>query len=219
MSSLKVYSAREERANYVSHAFGVLVALFAGFYLIHKAIIADNGWAIFAYSVYGFGMLMCMLSSTLYHYVQEPKTKKILRHIDHGNIYLQIATSYSPVTLILLRDQGIWGWLIFGLVWFLAIIGITLNFRELKPNNNLKTAFYVVMGSTIFIAIKPMIDVCIAQDCISILYWLIIGGVFYIAGTLFYASKKEFMHAIFHIFVLLGLISHIISSLASLIPL
>jgi hemolysin III len=217
MSSLKVYSPREEKANYLTHGFGVLVAISATIYLIHKAIAADNGWAIFAYSVYGFGMLMCMLSSTLYHYVQEPKTKKILRHIDHGNIYLQIATSYSPVTLILLRDQGIWGWLIFGLVWFLAFVGIILNFRELKPNNNLKTAFYVVMGSTIFIAIKPMIDVCITQDCLSILYWLIIGGVFYIAGTFFYASKKEFMHAIFHIFVLLGLISHIIS--ASLIPL
>jgi len=217
MSKIKVYTKREEKANYLTHGFGVLVAISATIYLIHKAIVADNGWAIFAYSVYGFGMLMCMLSSTLYHYVQEPKTKKILRHIDHGNIYLQIATSYSPVTLILLRDQGIWGWLIFGLVWVLAIVGIILNFRELKPNNNLKTAFYVVMGSTIFIAIKPMIDVCITQDCLSILYWLIIGGVFYIAGTFFYASKKEFMHAIFHIFVLLGLISHIIS--ASLIPL
>ena len=217
MSNIKVYTIREERANYLTHAFGVLVAIGAAIYLIHKSVIADNGWAIFAYSIYGFGMLMCMLSSTLYHYVQEPKTKKILRHIDHGNIYLQIATSYSPVTLILLREHGIWGWLIFGLVWFFAIVGILLNFRELKPNNNLKTLFYVVISSTIFIAIKPMIDVCITQDCVSILYWLIIGGVFYIAGTFFYASKKEFMHAIFHVFVLLGLISHIIS--ASLIPL
>lgn len=217
MSSLKVYSAREEKANYLTHAFGVLIAIVAAMYLIHKSVVADNGWAIFAYSIYGFGMLMCMLSSTLYHYVQEPKTKKILRHIDHGNIYLQIATSYSPVTLILLREHGIWGWLIFGLVWFFAIVGILLNFRELKPNNNLKTLFYVVISSTIFIAIKPMIDVCIAQNCVSILYWLIIGGVFYIAGTFFYASKKEFMHAIFHVFVLLGLISHIIS--AASIPL
>ena len=217
MSNIKVYTIREERANYLTHAFGVLVAIGAAIYLIHKSVVADNGWAIFAYSIYGFGMLMCMLSSTLYHYVQEPKTKKILRHIDHGNIYLQIATSYSPVTLILLREHGIWGWLIFGLVWFFALVGILLNFRELKPNNNLKTLFYVVISSTIFIAIKPMIDVCITQDCVSILYWLIIGGVFYIAGTFFYASKKEFMHAIFHVFVLLGLISHIIS--ASLIPL
>ncbi len=217
MSGIKVYTIREERANYLTHAFGVLVAIGTAIYLIHKSVVADNGWAIFAYSIYGFGMLMCMLSSTLYHYVQEPKTKKILRHIDHGNIYLQIATSYSPVTLILLREHGIWGWLIFGLVWFFALVGILLNFRELKPNNNLKTLFYVVISSTIFIAIKPMIDVCITQDCVSILYWLIIGGVFYIAGTFFYASKKEFMHAIFHVFVLLGLISHIIS--ASLIPL
>jgi hemolysin III len=217
MSQIKTYTVREERANYLTHAFGVLVAVGAAIYLIHKSVVTDNGWAIFAYSIYGFGMLMCMLSSTLYHYVQEPKTKKILRHIDHGNIYIQIATSYSPVTLILLREHGIWGWLIFVLVWFFAFVGILLNFRELKPNNNLKTIFYIVISSTIFIAIKPMIDVCIAQDCMSILYWLIIGGVFYIAGTFFYASKKEYMHAIFHVFVLLGLISHIIS--ASLIPL
>ena len=217
MSGIKVYTKREERVNYLTHAFGVLVAVGAAIYLIQKSVIADNGWAIFAYSIYGFGMLMCMLSSTLYHYIQEPKTKKILRHIDHGNIYLQIATSYSPVTLILLREHGIWGWLIFGLVWFFFFFFILLNFRELKPNNNLKTAFYVVISSTIFIAIKPTIDVCRVQDCLSILYWLIIGGVFYIAGTFFYASKKEFMHAIFHIFVLLGLISHIIS--AASIPL
>lgn len=217
MSSIKIYSKREEKVNYLTHAFGLLIAVMATIYLIHKSILAENGWAIFAYSVYGFGMTACMLSSTLYHYVKDPKTKRIIRHFDHGNIYVLIAASYSPITLILLRNQGIWGWLIFSLVWVFAIIGILLNFRTLKQNNNLKTLFYVLMGMTIFIAIKPMIDVCAAQDCFSILYWLVMGGVFYIIGTFFYASKKDFMHAIFHIFVLLGLFSHIIS--ASLIPL
>jgi hemolysin III len=163
-------------------------------------------------------MLACMLSSTIYHYVQEPKLKTFLRHFDHANIYVLIAASYSPLTLILLRDESKWGWGLFIMIWFFALIGIGLNFGKIKSNSHLKTASYVLMGLTAFIAVKPLIDAALLKDCVDVLYWMGAGGVFYIAGSFFYAlAKHEFVHAIFHIFVLLGLACHIVA--AYLIPL
>jgi len=218
MQQLKSYSKREEKANYLTHAFGVLIAATATVVLLHKAIEANNGWAIVAFSIYGFGMLACMLSSTIYHYVQKPKTKAFLRHFDHGNIYVLIAASASPLTLILLRNEGIWGWGLFALLWLFALIGIGFSFGEIKANSNFKTASYVLMGLSLFIAIKPLIEITLLKDCVAVLYWLGAGGVFYIIGSFFYAlAKHEFVHAIFHVFVLLGLVCHIIA--AYLIPL
>ena len=218
MQELKSYSKREEKANYLTHAFGVLIAVAATFVLLHRSIAADNGWAIVANTIYGFGMLACMLSSTIYHYAQNPKTKAFLRHFDHGSIYVLIAASFSPITLILLRNEGIWGWGLFAMVWFFALIGIGLNFGTLKANSNLKTASYVLMGLSIFIAVKPLIAVALSRNCVAVLYWMGAGGVFYIVGSFFYAlTKDEFVHTIFHVFVLLGLVSHILA--AYLIPL
>ncbi|MEI8049390.1 MAG: hemolysin III family protein [Bacteroidota bacterium] len=218
MKNLKSYSEREEKANYLTHALGVLMAVVAAIVLIHRAIIANNGWAIISYSIFGFGMLACMLSSTIYHYVKDPKTKVILRHFDHANIYVLIASSYSPFTLILMRNEGLWGWGIFALVWLTAITGIGFNFATLKVNNHLKTASYVIVGMVILIAIKPLTDVASTKDCLAVLYWLGAGGVFYISGSFFYAlAKHEFVHAVFHVFVLLGLACIIVA--AYLIPL
>jgi len=217
MDNKKFYSAREEKANYLTHAFGVLIAVVATVVLLRRAIEAGNGWAIVAYAVFGLGMFVCMMSSTIYHYVQKPKLKALLRHFDHGSIYVLIAATYSPFTLILLRTKGLWGWGLFGLIWLIAIVGIGFNFRELKANNHFKTASYVLMGMCVLIAIKPLIDVCLANNCLDALYWMAAGGVFYIIGSFFYAlAKHEFVHSIFHVFVLLGLACHIVS--AYLIP-
>lgn len=218
MQKTKIYSQREEKANYLTHALGVIIAIAATIILVQKGLKTDNGWAVLAYSIYGFGMFICMLSSTVYHYVQQAELKALLRHFDHGNIYVLIAASYSPLTLILLRDEGIWGWGLFVFIWLFAFIGIGLNFRKLKANNHLKTASYVLMGLSLFIAIKPLIDVAQTKNCLDVLYWLGAGGVFYIAGSFFYAlARHEFVHAVFHVFVLLGLICHIIANY--LIPL
>ncbi|MCK9300846.1 MAG: hemolysin III family protein [Bacteroidales bacterium] len=217
-NNLKSYSKREEKANYLTHAFGLLMAVAATVLLLHKALKAGNDRAVLAFSIYGFGMLACMLASTIYHYVQNPKTKSFLRHFDHGSIYVLIAASFSPLTLILLRHEGIWGWGLFALVWFFALIGIALSFGEIKKNSNLKTFSYVLMGLTVFIAIKPIVNVTLLNDCVAVLYWIGAGGVFYIIGSVFYAlAKREFIHTIFHVFVLLGMASHIIA--AFLIPL
>lgn len=218
MVKTKFYTDREEKANYLSHAVGVLIALVGTFILVNKAIKADNNWAVLAFSIFGFGMLACMLSSTIYHYAKNPETKSFLRHFDHGSIYVLIACSYSPFTLILLRNESYWGWGLFVLVWLIAFIGIGFNFREMKANNHIKTASYVLMGLVILLAIKPSLDIAHQLNCMPVLIWILIGGVFYIVGSVFYAlAKHEFVHFIFHIFVLLGLASHIYASF--LIPL
>jgi len=218
MENVKSYSKREEKANYLTHAFGVIVAVVATVVLIYRSIEANNGWAIVANAIYGFGMIVCMLASTIYHYVQDPKIKSFLRHFDHGSIYVLIAASFSPVTLILLRTDGLWGWGLFVFIWVFALVGLGMNFRTLKANSNLKTASYVLMGLSLFIAVKPLIEITMAAHCVDVLYWMGAGGIFYIVGSFFYAlAKHEFVHSIFHVFVLLGLISHIIATL--LIPL
>ena len=218
MENSKIYSAREEKANYLTHALGVAISVVSTIVLLQRAVAADNGWAVVAFSIYGFGMFVCMLSSTLYHYIQNPKPKAFLRHFDHGSIYVLIAASFSPVTLIMLRTVGIWGWGLFILVWIFALIGLGLNFRTMKTNSHIKTASYVLMGLSIFIAVKPLIDVAMAENCIDVLYWMGAGGLFYIIGSFFYAlAKHEFVHSVFHVFVLLGLISHLVATF--LIPL
>ncbi|MEI6059304.1 MAG: hemolysin III family protein [Bacteroidota bacterium] len=218
MQNLKSYSKREEKANYLTHAFGVVMVVLATVVLIHKAVVAGNGWAIVAFSIFGFGMLACMLSSAIYHHARKPEIKSVLRHFDHANIYVLIASSYSPFTLILLRNEGLWGWGLFALIWLTAFVGIGFNFGTLKVNNHLKTASYVLMGMLVLIAVKPLVDVASAGNCLSVLYWLAAGGVFYITGSLFYAlAKHEFVHTAFHVFVLLGLACHIRA--ACLIPL
>lgn len=218
MQPTKFYTKREEKANWISHLTGVLIGLAGTFLLIQKAITFQNNRAVLAFAIFGFGMIVCMLASTLYHYVQTPSTKTKLRHFDHGSIYILIAGSYSPFTLILLRNEGYWGWGLFTLVWAIALVGISFNFRTLKATSHLKTASYVLMGMVIVVAIKPSLEVATALNCLNVLVWILIGGIFYIAGAIIYAlAKREFVHAIFHVFVLFGLLSHIYA--AWLIPL
>ncbi len=218
MTNEKFYTQREERANHLTHGFGVMMSLIATAVLLSRAMAAQDSRALLAYLLFGLGMIACMGSSTLYHYVQAPVLKSKLRHFDHAAIYLLIAASYSPFTLILLHDIPFWGWFIFVLVWLIAFTGIYISFRPLKRNSHLKTASYVLMGLIVLIAFKPLMEVARAQDVIDSVIWLIIGGVFYIAGAVIYATaKREFVHAIFHVFVLLGLASHIYA--AYLIPL
>lgn len=218
MSLEKFYTLREERANYLTHGLALLISITATILLLRKAIIAEDDWALFAYALFGFGMIACMGSSTVYHYVQEPVRKAKLRHFDHASIYLLIAASYSPFTLILLREEQFWGWLLFSLVWLIAIVGITLSFRPLRRNSHLKTISYVMMGLIVLVAFRPIIEVAGTNNSMEIVYWIVAGGICYITGAAIYATaKKEFAHAIFHLFVLLGLASHIYA--AYLIPL
>ena len=203
------YSVKEEKANTYTHAIGVLFGIIAGFLLIQKAIGTGNYWAIASYSVYAVFMTLSYLTSTLYHIDKNRIRKKIRRKFDHAAIYAHIAGTYTPFTLVVLRQKDAWGWSLFAVIWMAAAAGITLSFLKLKNASKLETACYVAMGWVVVIAFKPLMDVLSANNSMPALYWLVGGGLFYTVGAVLYSFKKiQYMHAIWHLFVLGGSVCH-----------
>jgi Predicted membrane protein, hemolysin III homolog len=210
--SNKRYTKGEEIANASSHGLGILLGIIVGVFLMRGAFQTDNRWIIVSFAIYLLGMLSSYITSTWYHACNNEHRKALLRKFDHGAIYLHIAGTYTPFTLVVLRDSGAWGWALFAFVWAAAIVGFILSFMKLKEHSNLETICYVVMGGTIFVAFKPLIDCLSAANSMDILYWLIGGGVSYIIGALFYSwTKMRYMHSIFHLFVLGGSVCHIMA--------
>ena len=170
---------------------------------------ADNNWARIGVILYLFGMLGSYVASTLYHSMKHhSKWKERLRRWDHAAIYWHIAGSYSPLTLIALREQGYWGWSLFIFVWTCAIAGTIVSFIHLKEHSNLETFCFIGMGLSVLVAFKPLMDSVSSAAVI----WLIAEGVSYITGAVFYSlNKKKYMHSVFHFFVLAGSVCHIIA--------
>ena len=169
----------------------------------------DNNWARTGVILYLFGMLGSYVASTVYHSIKHhSKWKERLRKWDHAAIYWHIAGSYSPLTLVALREQGYWGWSLFIFVWACAIAGTIVSFIHLKEHSNLETFCFVGMGLSVLVAFKPLMDSVSAAAVI----WLIAEGVSYITGAVFYSlNKKKYMHSVFHFFVLAGSVCHIIA--------
>ena len=119
--------------------------------------------------------------------------------------------TYTPFTLLVLRQAGGWGWGIFAFVWLSAIAGFILSFKKLKEHSNLETCCYVAMGASILVAMKPLMDHLALLNATPAFWWLIGGGVSYITGAVFYSLRKPYMHATFHLFCLGGSIGHIIA--------
>jgi len=203
------YSAKEERVNTTTHAFGIVFGLIAGVLLIQKAVASGNSWAIVSYSVYAVFMTISYLTSTLYHSDKIETRKTVRRKFDHAAIYAHIAGTYTPFTLVVLRQEEAWGWSLFAIIWIAAAAGILLSFHKLKNASKLETACYVAMGWVVVVAFKPLMDVLSVSNSMNVLYWLIGGGLFYTIGSVLYSFKKvQFMHAIWHLFVLGGSICH-----------
>ena len=169
----------------------------------------DNNWARIGVILYLFGMLGSYVASTLYHSMKHhSKWKERLRRWDHAAIYWHIAGSYSPLTLIALREQGYWGWSLFIFVWTCAIAGTIVSFIHLKEHSNLETFCFIGMGLSVLVAFKPLMDSVSAAAVI----WLIAEGVSYITGAVFYSlNKKKYMQSVFHFFVRAGSVCHIIA--------
>jgi len=205
MNQERFYTVAEERLNVISHGGGFILALFASFLLLNKGLREEVHLQFTSYLIYCFGLLTLYLASTLYHSAKDPKWKKRLNIFDHSAIYLLIAGTYTPIALLSMK--GIWGLVIFTIVWVLAAIGIILKFFFIGRYSKISTATYVLMGWVIVIAIKPLIN-CMAMDG---LLWLLAGGIFYTIGALLYQRKSmKYNHAIFHVFVLLGSFCHFI---------
>jgi hemolysin III len=163
-------------------------------------------WGVWLYM---FGMLGSYIASTVYHACPaHSKWKERLRKWDHAAIYWHIAGSYSPITLVALREQGYWGWTLFGFVWLCAIVGTIMSFRKLQEHSNLETICYVLMGLVVLVAFKPLMD-AVSPHAVG---WIIGEGACYITGALFYSlNKRPYMHSVFHFFVLGGSVCHILA--------
>ena len=200
------YSEKEEKLNIISHAFGLLMGIIALPFLIDKSMSFDGFWKPASIIIYGVSLLVLYTASTVYHAAKAPKLRRRLNIFDHAEIYVLIAGTYTPFTLITL--EGKTGWIIFGLTWFFALIGIILKLFFTGRFDKLSTIMYVLMGWQIVFAINPLLESLASEG----LFCLFLGGVFYTIGAILYSIKKiPYNHAIFHVFVLLGSISHFIS--------
>ena len=203
------YTKKEEIWNAASHGGGILLGVVFGIIFLIWCFQGDNNWARIGVILYLFGMLGSYLASTLYHSMKHhSKWKERLRKWDHAAIYWHIAGSYSPLTLVALREQGYWGWSLFVFVWSCAVAGTVVSFIHLKEHSNLETVCFVGMGLSVLVAFKPLMDSVSAAAVV----WLIAEGVSYITGAVFYSlNKKKYMHSVFHFFVLAGSVCHIIA--------
>lgn len=206
------YSLREERYNTLSHAIGVIFSLVGGFFLIQKTIHSGNPWAIGSITVFILFMTLMFWSSTLYHFEKNESLKAERRKMDHAAIYTQIAGSYTPFTLVILRLDGAWGWSLFAIVWIAAIVGVTMSFLKLKNKSRMETVTYLAISWVVIVAFKPLIEQLGISHSMPVFYWLIAGGVFYTIGAIIYSLRKiEYTHAIWHLFVLGGGICHFVA--------
>jgi len=198
-----------ERLNSVTHLLGAMAAVAGMVVLVVLAAQQGDAWKLVSFSVYGTSLILLYLFSALYHGTRG-RAKPILAKFDHAAIYLLIAGSYTPFTLVTLR--GAWGWSLFGMIWGLAVLGIVVDSLQNKNARRiLPVTIYIVMGWLVLIAFKPL---SAALPSAGVL-WLVAGGLFYTLGIVFYALDKKLRHAhgIWHLFVLAGSSSHYLAVL------
>jgi len=206
MHDTQHYSALEEKTNIISHAIGLGLSIVALVLMLLRAGMYGDVWQVVGAAIFGASLISLYAASTLYHSTKDPKLRSRLRIIDHATIYVLIAGTYTPFTLVTLN--GPVGWTVFGVSWGMAIVGVTLKLFFTGKFNALSTLMYVFMGWIIIFAIKPLVNSLSPEG----LFWLFAGGVSYTTGAVIYSIKKiTFNHAIFHLFVLLGSFCHFIS--------
>lgn len=199
LAKLPVYTRKEEIFNCISHGLGILMSIAILVILVAFAAIKADPWRIVAFSVYGFTLLFLYTSSTLYHSIYEQRIRSVLRRFDHSSIYLVIAGSYTPLTLIAMRN--VWGWSLFGIVWATTIVGIFLNIFAFEKAKKFSLFVYLAMGWAALLALKPIL----ASVPTGFFFWLLTSGLCYTIGVIFYVGEKiPFNHAIWHIWVLAG---------------
>jgi hemolysin III len=202
----------EEIASALTHGLGAAAALAGGAVLITLAALYGDGWQLSAAIVFGITLLLLYVASTLYHAIQHPVTKGRLKIFDHCAIYLLIAGTYTPFTLIGLRDTV--GWWLFGIIWALAFFGVIFKLFYTGRFQLISTIVYIAMGWLIVVAAKPAMK---ALDPWTF-GWLLGGGVAYTLGTFFYhRPKMPYSHAVWHMFVIAGSVCHYIAVMAQVV--
>ncbi|MGL4990744.1 MAG: PAQR family membrane homeostasis protein TrhA [Sarcina sp.] len=198
-NDLNFYTLGEEIANAITHGVGLLLAIAGTVVLIVMASFTKDPYKIVSVSIYGATLILLYLGSTLYHSIPGKKAKKVFRIIDHSSIFILIAGSYTPFTLVTLRN-GL-GWYMFIGVWIIAIIGVVFKAVCMDKFSKLSTLLYILMGWIIIIDIKGILK---GVD-LTTLILLVLGGLSYTFGCFFFAKDKwKFNHSIWHIFVMAG---------------
>jgi hemolysin III len=198
------YRLGEEIAAAVTHGIGVAGSIAALVLLVIFATRSGDPYRIVAAVAFGASLIFLYLASTLYHSLTPPKAKRIFKILDHAGIYLLIAGSYTPFTLVTLR--GPWGWGIFATVWTLAVVGIVTEAFWVDRPKWLSALVFIGMGWIVVVAARPLIGALPEPG----LWLLLSGGLAYTLGTVFYVLKRvPYMHAVWHLFVIAGSACHV----------
>lgn len=211
---MRISSAlKEELVNSITHGIGAVLAVAGTAIAIIWAALYGSVAAVVSASIYGAMLILLYTMSTLYHAFTHEKVKSIFRIFDHCSIFLLIAGTYTPFTLVTLK--GAFGWTIFGIIWGFALLGITLNAISIEKFKRFSMICYIVMGWLIIIAVKPMAAVVGFRAMLL----LVLGGVAYTIGAVFYKMKHiPYMHGVWHLFVLAGSILHYFCILLYVLP-
>jgi len=208
LSPISRQSYVEDVVNSAIHGVGLLLALVALPLLIVDAALHGNGWHVVSFSIYGGSLVFMYAVSTIYHATREERRKRWLQVVDHASVFLLIAGTYTPFTIVTLN--GGWGWSLFGVVWGLSTVGIGLKIWLGDRYDVLSTLLYIALGWLVVVAIGPLVR----SLELGGLIWLLAGGVVYTAGTIFYLWERlPFNHAVWHVFVLGGSVCHFLAVL------
>ena len=210
---LTYYESKEERLNIITHGIGFVLSILALVLLVVNASRYGTVRHITSFAIFGVSLIVLYAASTFYHYARNPDLRIKLNILDHAAIYVLIAGTYTPFTLVVLK--GWIGWTIFGVSWGLALIGIVFKVFYFGKYDRISTIAYVLMGWVIIFAIKPLID----EFPLKGLLWLLAGGLAYTFGALLYSFRKmRFNHALFHVFVLIGSFCHFMAVFFYVLP-
>ena len=209
---LPQYAPEEERFNAVSHGVGAALACVGLGALLSLAAFYGDARAMAASAVYGLSLAALYLASALYHASADRRIKSALQVLDHCSIFLLIAGTYTPYTLITLR--GPLGWGMFALVWTAAAAGVALNIVDMKKYSKASMVCYLAMGWVVLAALRPLVR---ALDMRGVVL-LALGGLAYTGGVALYKSKRRYMHAVWHLFVLAGSVLQYFSIFLYVIP-
>ncbi len=210
-----IQSVGEEIANAISHGVGSLLSIAGTVVLIVYAGLFSDALAVVSVCLYGATLIILYTNSTLYHSLTNKTAKKVFRIFDHCSIFLLILGTYIPVSLSLMR--GWIGWTLFGINMGCTVLGILFNSINLEKFSKISLALYVVMGWSVVLTIVPVIRAVLSSGAWGLVL-LVLGGLFYTVGILFYKSDKKYMHFIWHFFVLAGSVLHYFFVLFYCIP-
>ena len=207
----KRYTREEEILNSASHGVGAVLAVGGTVVLIIMSAMFSNTWSVVSSCIYGASLIVLYTMSTLYHAISNNKAKSFFRIMDHDTIFFLIAGTYTPYTLVILN--GAIGWVLFGIVWGAAILGIILNSIDLERFKKFSLICYIMMGWVVIFAVKPMINALPTLPLVL----LLIGGILYTVGIIFYVIKKvKYFHSIWHLFTIAGSAFHYFSILIAI---